>query len=67
MRKTGATVLLVAGAATAFALLRRPWRGQRDHVDLYFADGSTISFAEGSAEGDRLLGLGRDVIAAAHA
>ena len=52
------------GAGAATVLLRRNARGRRDRVDLYFADGSMVSLADGSPEGDRLLALGREVLRA---
>lgn len=36
-----------------------------DHVDLYFSDGSTVSFEPGSPMADRLLPLARTALAAA--
>jgi hypothetical protein len=36
-----------------------------DHVDLYFSDGSTVSFEHGSPTGERLLPLARQALAAA--
>jgi hypothetical protein len=38
---------------------------EREHVDVYFADGSMVSLAPGSADGDRLLPLARRAIGAA--
>jgi hypothetical protein len=38
---------------------------EREHVDVYFADGSMVSLEPGSAEGDKLLPLARRAIAAA--
>jgi hypothetical protein len=63
-RRIALTLLLLGGSAVGAAL----WRQRstpRDHVDLYFADGSMVSFASGSPEGDRLLPLARRVLAAA--
>ena len=60
------TVLgVLAGAAGGAALWLRRGGAPREHVDLYFADGSMVSFAPGSTEGDRLLPIARRVIAAA--
>jgi hypothetical protein len=56
---------LVAGAAGGAALWLRRGGAPREHVDLYFADGSMVSFAPGSPEGDRLLPIARRVLAAA--
>jgi hypothetical protein len=56
---------VLAGAAGGAALWLRRGAAPREHVDLYFADGSMVSFAQGSPEGDRLLPIARRVIAAA--
>jgi hypothetical protein len=39
--------------------------GRGERVDVYFDDGSFVTFAAGSAEGDRLLPLARRVLLAA--
>jgi hypothetical protein len=64
-RKALAALGLAAGAAAAAALWLRRGGAPREHVDLYFADGSMVSFASGSPEGDRLLPIARRVLAAA--
>ena len=64
MRKT-ATAVVLAGAAAATAVWRRRQERRREHVDLYFTDGSMISLGEGSDEAARLLPLARDVLTAA--
>jgi hypothetical protein len=56
---------LVAGAAAGAALWLRSGGAPREHVDIYFADGSMVSFTPGSPEGDRLLPIARRVLAAA--
>ena len=63
-RKVAAVVGIAAAALTASAFWRRR-QGQEDHVDLYFEDGSMLSFAEDSEEAARLLPLARDVFWAA--
>ena len=56
--------MLAAGSVLGVGLYAR--RGHRaERVDLYFADGSMVSFAPGSPEGDRLLFIARRVLAAA--
>jgi hypothetical protein len=61
--------LALAGFATGmFAgtfFYRRSSARQRDRLDVYFADGSMVSFVEGSAEAERLLPLARRALAAA--
>jgi hypothetical protein len=44
---------------------RRSFGRRRDRVDVYFDDGSMVSFAEGSAEAESLLPVARTVLAAA--
>jgi hypothetical protein len=56
---------LLAGAAAGAALWLRQGTGPREHVDLYYADGSMVSFASGSPEGEKLLPIARRVVAAA--
>ena len=63
-RSAVAALGLLAGAAGGAALWLRRGVAPREHVDLYFADGSMVSFASGSPEGDRLLPIARRVLAA---
>jgi hypothetical protein len=63
-RFAAAAGLLAASAAGA-ALWFRGRTVARERVDLYFADGSMISFTPGSAEGERLLSIARRGLAAA--
>ena len=63
-RSAFAVVGLLAGAAGGAALWLRRGGAPREHVDLYFADGSMISFAPGSPEGNRLLPIARRILAA---
>ena len=62
-RKVLTPVVLVAGAAAGTFLWLRRSVTPREHVDLYFADGSMVSFTPGSPEGDRLLPIARRVLA----
>ena len=52
------------GLAAGSVLYRRSYGRRRERVDIYFDDGSMVSFAEGSAEAERLLQVARDVVAA---
>jgi hypothetical protein len=63
-RSALAVLGLLAGAAGGAALWLRRGGAPREHVDLYFADGSMVSFAPGSPEGDRLLPIARRVLTA---
>jgi len=53
------------GAAAATVLYRRSSTRRRDHVDVYFDDGSMVSFLEGSAEAERLIPAAHRALAAA--
>jgi hypothetical protein len=64
-RSALAALALAGSAAAAAALWLRREESPREHVDLYFADGSMVSFVPGSAEGDRLLPIARRVLASA--
>jgi hypothetical protein len=64
-RSVLAPLVLLAGAAGGAALWLRREVPPREHVDLYFADGSMVSFTPGSPEGDRMLPIARRVLAAA--
>jgi hypothetical protein len=61
--------LVLAGFATGlFAgtfFYRRSSARHRDRLDIYFGDGSMVSFVEGSPEAERLLPLARQALAAA--
>ena len=46
-------------------LYRRSFGRRRERVDVYFDDGSMVSFADGSPEAERLLPAARDVLSAA--
>jgi hypothetical protein len=52
----------VAGIA-GFVLWRRRSK-RRERVDLYFADGSMVSFQQGSIEAGRLLPVVHEILAA---
>jgi hypothetical protein len=53
------------GLAAGSVIYRRTTGRRRDRVDVYFDDGSMVSFVEGSAEADALLPVARDVLGAA--
>jgi hypothetical protein len=57
----------VAGGIAAGAAYES-WRSKRrDRLDVYFDDGSFVTYVDGSPEADQLLPLARQVLAAAHA
>ena len=67
MKARSAVGLLAAAAALAGAIVfvRTKSAVDREHVDVYFADGSMVSLESGSSDGDRLLPLARRALAAA--
>jgi hypothetical protein len=56
---------VVAGAAAGAALWLRRGGGPRERVELYYADGSMVSLASGSPQGEKLLPIARRALAAA--
>lgn len=64
-RSVLAVLGVVGGAAAGAALWLRRGGAPREHVDVYYADGSMVSFASGSPTGEKLLPIARRVIAAA--
>jgi hypothetical protein len=65
MRKLLGLLGFGTGALAGSILFRRAFGRRRARVDVYFADGSMISFDEGSPEAERLLPSARDALAAA--
>lgn len=61
-RKLLSGLLLIALSLAGAMLFRRRRAGRGEQVDLYYADGTMVTLAPGSAQGDRLLGLARDVL-----
>jgi hypothetical protein len=66
-RRLVAVLLGVAsgGAATVAFQFRKTLGTRREGVDVYFDDGSFVTFGAGSREGARLLPLARQVLVAA--
>jgi hypothetical protein len=61
----GRRLLALAGFA-AGALAYRRWLGREDErIDVYFDDGSFVTFAPGSPDGGRLIPMARQVLVAA--
>jgi len=46
-------------------VFRRSFARQRARIDIYFDDGSMVSFVEGSNEAENLLPVARNVLSAA--
>jgi hypothetical protein len=68
MRRRLATVLLgvVSGGAVTVAFgFRKRLGSRRERVDVYFDDGSFVTFGAGSREAARLLPLARQVFTTA--
>ena len=66
MRRKALRVAGFASGALAGAFAYRYLSGGRgERLDVYFDDGSFVTFAAGSAEADRLLPLARRVLLAA--
>ena len=64
-RRLFALAGFASGALAGTAAYRRWLGGTRERLDLYFDDGSFVTFEAGSAEGERLLPLARQVFAVA--
>lgn len=63
MKRRLAALLVAAGSlAGAAALWRRRSGLGRPRVDVYFADGSKVTFGEGSAEATSLLPIARRIL-----
>jgi hypothetical protein len=64
-RRLVAAVVAVGSLAGAAALWRRRSGAGKDRVDVYFADGSMVSFTEGSDEAARLFPVARRILSQA--
>lgn len=53
------------GVLAGSVVLRRRFGKRRDRIDVYFDDGSMVSYADGSAEASPLLDAARDAVNAA--
>jgi hypothetical protein len=53
-----------SGIVAGSVIFRRSFAKPRDRVDVYFDDGSMVSFVEGSLEAEKLLPVAVDVLAA---
>jgi hypothetical protein len=65
LRRLLGFLALVGVAFAGIVIYRRRFAARRDRVDLYFEDGSLVSFEQGSDDAGRLLPLAHDVIHAA--
>jgi len=64
-RKLLAVAGFLTGVLAGAALYRRSAARRGDRLDVYFDDGSMVSFVEGSPEAERLLPVAREMLAAA--
>ena len=65
MKRRLAAILVAVGSLLGAAALWRRRSGSKDRVDVYFADGSMVSFTEGSDEAARLFPVARRILAQA--
>jgi hypothetical protein len=66
MKRRLAALVAAAGAlAGAAALWRRRSGAGKDKADVYFPDGSMVSFVEGTDEAGRLFPVARRILAQA--
>lgn len=67
LRRLFGFLTLVGIAFAGIVIYRRRFLARRERVDLYFEDGTLVSFEQGSGSGgtERLLPLAHDVIRAA--
>jgi hypothetical protein len=63
-RRLFALAGFASGALAGTAAYRRWFGGSRERLDVYFDDGSFVTFGPGSPEADRLLPLARQVLVA---
>jgi hypothetical protein len=64
-RKSFAVAGFATGALAGTAAYRRWFGRNRERLDIYFDDGSFVTFGAGSREAARLLPLARQVLVAA--
>jgi hypothetical protein len=64
-RKFLTVVGFASGILAGSVVFRRSFAKPRDRVDIYFDDGSMVSFVAGSPEAEKLLPVAGDVLAAA--
>ena len=67
MRRRFALAGFASGALAGTAAYRHWFGGSRERLDVYFDDGSFVTFEAGSAEAARLLPVARRVLLAARA
>jgi outer membrane lipoprotein SlyB len=66
-RRALALVGFASGALAGTAVYRRLFGGRKERLDVYFDDGSFVTFEAGSTEAARPLPVARRVLLAARA
>ena len=56
----------ITGAVVGSVLYRRSFARRPERVDVYYDDGSMVSYIDGSSEAVTLLPAARDALAAVH-
>ena len=64
-RKLLALLGFATGIFAGSVIFRRSFAKPRDRVDIYFDDGSMVSFVDGSPEAEKLMPVAGNVLAAA--
>jgi hypothetical protein len=64
-RRLLALLGFATGVLAGSVVLRRSFAKKRDRIDIYFDDGSMVSYVEGAVEADPLLAPARDALRAA--
>jgi hypothetical protein len=65
MRRSVAALFGVAGGMIAASAFMRRRGALREHVDLYYEDGSMMSLTTSSAEAGHLIPLAREILSGA--
>ena len=64
-RKVLALLGFGTGLVAGSMVYRRSFGRRRERVDVYFDDGSMVTFAEGSPEAEKLLSVARSALTTA--
>jgi len=66
-RRSFALAGFASGAIAGTAAYRHWFGGSRERLDVYFDDGSFVTYVDGSSEAERLLPLARAVLSTVQA
>ncbi|MER3412590.1 MAG: hypothetical protein C4305_10040 [Thermoleophilia bacterium] len=64
LRRLLGLALATAGTVAAVVLVRRRFSRPRARIDLYYEDGTMLSFEEGSPQAERMLFLAYEALRA---